>query len=740
MARSRFLFLLALLLLSTVVTQTGRAQNVAEVQLAPGTMRLAVGERRELLATAYDRRGDIVSTARFVWVSSNPGVARVEADPNMPGIAEVVGVAEGLASIEAKVGDRSASSAIQVSGGGGGGTPVPVGNATVLQIEPGSVFLLPTEDVDLRAVFLTDDGSPGTPSAVTWRSLTPTIATVSERGSVVGLTSGQGVVEAVSAGGLIARVSVQISQATFEVGNEILALSPGQSDTVVVSVPQQNHRQLESRRLMWRSTDPSIVTVSPIGMATGVGAGHAELVVSGYGQENRLAVTVHRPVEFLETLPRQDQGPVAVPMGGAIPFSATPLAADETPVLEAPLTWSLPDTTIASFDPATGLLTGKSLGATELQVRAPGEGLEQTWQITVIEGGLSLDVERMSLGLAETHQLKASFTDQSGTPVSDATGVTWVSTDPAVLEVDDVGKLSPGGFGTAQVVVSTPWGSADTTTVYVQGEVLVTYTSAGQADLYSFDRDQVDTRHQVTDLPGNELNARYSPDGTKIAYVSDERGNIDIYVADGDGSNPMRLTTTVAFENSPAWTPDGQQIVFESDAGGTSQIWIMNVDGSDVRQLTHGEYPSGQPVVSPNGQTIAFSSERDEKKDIYLMNLDGANQRNFTSSDVDEVAPEWLGDSTLVYMVEERERRVTTRSVQRMNFAREVTQLSPAALSVDHYAVSPAGDLLAVVVSAEGPGGTERRLYLIPMVGESVPQEVPRGSSGDQILSPSFRP
>jgi uncharacterized protein YjdB len=739
MAKLWFSFLFAPLLLSAAATVPGQAQNVAEVQLAPSTMKLAAGERRELLATAYDRRGDIVSTARFVWVSSNPDIARVEADPNMPGIATIIGVAEGLASIEAKVGERSASSAIQVTGGGAAAGPVAVGNATVLQIEPGSVFLLPTEDVDLRVVFLTDDGSPGTPSAVTWRSLRPDIATVSAQGSVVGLAVGQGVVEAVSAAGLIARVSVQISQTPFEFDEEILAVSPGRSDTVQVIVPEQNHRLLEPRRLMWRTTDPSVVRVSPIGMVTGVDAGQAELVVSGYGQENRLQVTVHRPVEFLEILPPPSAGTVAVPLGGAIPFSAAALAADETPVTEAPLTWSLPDTAVASFDATTGLLTGKSLGETELQVRAPGEGLEGTWQITVIEGGLALGVERMSLGRDQSHQLEASFTDQDGTPVSDAKGVTWTSTDPAVLEVDEVGKLSPTGFGKAHVVVSTPWGSADSTTVYVQGEILVTYARAGQADLYSFDRDQVDVLHQVTDQPGNELDARYSPDGTKIVYVSDERRNLDIFVADGDGTNPVRLTTTVASEGSPSWTPDGKQIVFESDASGVPQVWIMNVDGSDQLQLTQGESPNLQPVVSPNGQTIALTSERDDKKDIYLMNLDGSNQRNFTSSEADEVMPAWLGDSTLVYMVEERERRTTTRKIQRMNFGREVTDLSPTGLSVNDYAVSGAGDLLAVIVSAEGPGGTESRLYLIPLVGESVAQEVPRGATRDQILSPSFR-
>jgi dipeptidyl aminopeptidase/acylaminoacyl peptidase len=742
MDRARTLISLALTIATAaVVPPLLGAQQVAEVQLAPGTVRLAVGERREVLATAYDARGDNIATAKFVWVSSNLAVVMVEADPSLPGIAAVVGVAEGIATIEAKVGNRSASAAIQVLGGGAAPGPIAAGAATVLQIEPGSVFLLPTEDVDLRARFLLDDGSPAAPSAVTWRSLTPNIATVSSQGSVVGLTSGQGVVEAVSASGLIARVTVQVAQTPFGFDRRVLAVSPDLSDTVRVVVPEQNDRRLEPRRLTWRSTDISVARVSPIGVVTGVGAGQAELIVSGYGQQNRLAVTVHRPVEFLDLVPARDRGPVAVPLGGSIEFSATARAADETPVTEAPVTWSVQDTAVAAFDPASGKLTGKVLGDTELSVSAPGEGLEGTWHISVIEGGLALDPSRLTLGSSERHRLVASFTDQDGTPVSEATGVTWTSTNSLVVEVDEDGNLSPQGFGTARVAASTPWGSADTATVYVLGQVLVTYARAsGSVDLYSFDPGQPELLHQVTDQPGSELDARLSFDGTRLVYVSDNSGNRDIFVADADGSNPVQLTTTVAVEGSPCWTPDGTRIIYESYAGGVPQIWIMNADGSEPRQLTQGGEPSREPAVSPNGQTIAFTAVRDDKSDIFLMNVDGSNQRNFTSSNQDEASAEWAADSSLVYLVTERQGRVSTRRVERMNFAREVSRLSPEGLSVDDYAIAAAGDVLAVVVSAEGPAGMESRLYIVPLAGDSVPTEVQRESPRDRLISPSFRP
>ncbi len=738
----RFKLIAALGVFALIAPRSVIAQQVADVQLAPVTVTLAVGETRELLATAYDARGDNVASARFVWTSSNPSVARVEADPSVPGIARVTGVSQGLASVEARAGGQAMAAAIQVTGGGvapGGGGVVGVGAATVLQIDPGSVFLLPTEDVDLKVRFLKDDGSPAAASQVAWRSLRADVATVSPQGSVVGLTPGQGVVEAVTPGGLVARVTVQVAQTPFQFDRELVAVSPGLSDTVRVVVPEQNHRRLEPRRLAWRSTDVSVASVSPLGVVTGVRAGTAQIVVTGYAQENRVPVTVHKAVEILDLAPRPSDGPVAVPLGGSIPFTAIALAADETPVPEAPLTWSLPDTTVASFDAASRSLLGKSLGETELKVRAPGEGLEATWQITVIEGGLALEREEVTLSVGEERPVVASFTDQSGAPVSRASGVTWTSSDPGVLEVDNEGVLTATGFGTARVLVSTPWGSSDSATVFVQGEVVATYASGGNADLYSFDRDRPGQLHQVTDQPGSEVDAQYSPDGTRLVYATDQNGNLDIVVANADGSNPTRLVSTVYEEHSPSWTPDGTAIVFESDFGGTPQIWIMNADGSDQRQLTHDEWSSHQPAVSPNGTTIAYVVRRDDESDIYLMNLDGTNQRNFTTSEANEAYPAWVGDSALAYLAEEEQNRVTTRTVTRMNFMREVEKLSPEGLPVTDFAVSRDGETLAVVVSAQGPQGEESRLYLIPLVGEATPTEVPRPSQGDQMLAPSFR-
>src|SRR5213596_4117293 len=86
------------------------AQNVAEVQVAPPAVTIKVGERTGLLATAFDRIGNVIPTVRVIWSSNNVQVARVDND------GTVSGVAGGVAIIEARVGARKGQAAVQVIG------------------------------------------------------------------------------------------------------------------------------------------------------------------------------------------------------------------------------------------------------------------------------------------------------------------------------------------------------------------------------------------------------------------------------------------------------------------------------------------------------------------------------------------------------------------------------------------------------------------------------------------------
>ena len=97
--------------LGTALPGALAAQNVAEVQVAPPSVTVKVGERSGLIATAFDRNGNVIPTVRIFWTSNNVAVAKVDNN------GTVTGIASGVVIISARVGTRSGTAAIQVVGG-----------------------------------------------------------------------------------------------------------------------------------------------------------------------------------------------------------------------------------------------------------------------------------------------------------------------------------------------------------------------------------------------------------------------------------------------------------------------------------------------------------------------------------------------------------------------------------------------------------------------------------------------
>ena len=100
---------------------------------------------------------------------------------------------------------------------------------------------------------------------------------------------------------------------------------------------------------------------------------------------------------------------------------------------------------------------------------------------------------------------------------------------------------------------------------------------------------------------GSWMNVDVAPDGRTIAF--DLLG--DIYTMPIEGGTPTRIADGLAYEHQPRFSPDGKRIAFVSDRGGGDNIWLMNRDGSDKRQLSKEEFRLlNQPSWSPDGQFI----------------------------------------------------------------------------------------------------------------------------------------
>ena len=88
---------------------------------------------------------------------------------------------------------------------------------------------------------------------------------------------------------------------------------------------------------------------------------------------------------------------------------------------------------------------------------------------------------------------------------------------------------------------------------------------------------------------GSDGQPAWSPNGQRIAYISQDDGNFEIYVVNADGTGKTRLTNDAASDGLPEWSPDGQWIAFRSDRGGTWAIYAMRADGSDLRKIVDAD-------------------------------------------------------------------------------------------------------------------------------------------------------
>ena len=159
-------------------------------------------------------------------------------------------------------------------------------------------------------------------------------------------------------------------------------------------------------------------------------------------------------------------------------------------------------------------------------------------------------------------------------------------------------------------------------------------------DIYTANPDGSDIV-RLTEHPANDLLPIWSPDGTQIAFQSERSGGTDVYVMNADGSNLRRLTGGDAFDGHPTWSPDGTRIAFSSNRSGRYQIWVMAADGNDPFPLTN-VFGALYPSWSPADDAIAFSgifglSNDDAFLDLFLMNTDGTNIRAVAMSELTDM-------------------------------------------------------------------------------------------------------
>jgi Tol biopolymer transport system component len=285
-------------------------------------------------------------------------------------------------------------------------------------------------------------------------------------------------------------------------------------------------------------------------------------------------------------------------------------------------------------------------------------------------------------------------------------------------------------------ITSTP--SPTVPLVVARSVPAIAYQSRGRSDaywaIYVMDSDG-NNRTLLTQGQSGFLAApSWSPDGSKIAFVSDRSGNADVWVIDSNGGNPVNLTDDEAKDHSPAWSPDGQWIAFASLRDSLYwELYVMAADGTDVQRLTWWEDASDlSPSWSPDGTRLAFASKRDGNWEIYTMDRDGSNLVRLTDHPADDTNPAWSPDGSRIAFESLREGYAEIYVVAVIGG--EAINVSNAPFSSEHGPTwSPDGGRIAFYSDRDG----EWDIYVMASDGSDV-AKLTGDNSDDQV--PAWRP
>ena len=130
-------------------------------------------------------------------------------------------------------------------------------------------------------------------------------------------------------------------------------------------------------------------------------------------------------------------------------------------------------------------------------------------------------------------------------------------------------------------------------------------------------------KHVALSSPEPIISPAWSPDGTKVAYVSFERQKPIVYIHDLPTGNRVIVSNAKGSNSAPAWSPDGRTLAVSLSLTGNTQVYLINANGSGLRRISSSNGIDTEPQFSPDGQSIYFTSDRGGQPQVYKMSVQG---------------------------------------------------------------------------------------------------------------------
>lgn len=154
---------------------------------------------------------------------------------------------------------------------------------------------------------------------------------------------------------------------------------------------------------------------------------------------------------------------------------------------------------------------------------------------------------------------------------------------------------------------------------------------------------------QLTNSKHYDAEATLSPDGKKMIYTSTKDGDIELYIMDLETGTEKRITNTLGYDGGAWFSPDGKKLIWRASRPKTEaeikeykdlladnmvaptnmEVWVANADGSNARQVTSYGQANWAPTYMPDSKRIIFASNHEYKRgfpfNLYTINEDGTN-------------------------------------------------------------------------------------------------------------------
>ena len=382
---------------------------------------LNTGETLTLTATV---KPDNATDKTVTWSSSNSSVATVDAN------GKVTAVAQGTAIVTAKAGDKTATCTVIVMK-----TDIPVESITL------DKYYLELTEGETGTITATVKPDNATNKTVTWSSSNPTIAAVDQNGTVTAVAEGTATITA-KASDKTATCTVTVMKGNVPVESltldkSSLELTEGETATLIATVKPDN---ATDKTVTWSSSNPWVATVDQNGQITAVRAGEATITATVGGKYAYCTLIVKNKEIAVESITLDKtslelfEGEVAMLYATVLPWNAP----DKT------VTWTSSNPSVATVD-QDGRVTALHEGTAAITAKAGDKTATCTITVKIPVQSVTLDKTTLELDEGETVTLHATVLPENA---ADKT-VTWTSSNPSVVTVDQSGKVTALYGGTA---------------------------------------------------------------------------------------------------------------------------------------------------------------------------------------------------------------------------------------------------------------------------------------------------